>query len=353
MSRIASTALALALVASPAWAVEGESIRLDYQAPDGCPDQAAFEALVRSRTPHLTFVGRGEARTFDVSIDAGPPTTGRLVVRRDGRIDGSRQIQAASCGEVTEALALMVALAVDPTALLPPPIGEPAAADPALPSPASAPIADAIPPLPSSQQEQPRAPDSVSAPRYGVHPPGPALVRPVPARTLYLGADLAVVTNVSPNAIVGAAPYAGWRGTRRGWMEPEVRIAFIRGSNANFAVAGGTASFTWTVGQADGCLPSWPEGPVHVLACARLEAGVLDGTGGGVASARSANRGWLSAGPLLRFEWTVVAALFLDADVAVMGHVTEYHFYFGPNATIYTVPLGGLEAAAGLGVHFL
>jgi hypothetical protein len=36
-----------------------------------------------------------------------------------------------------------------------------------------------------------------------------------------------------------------------------------------------------------------------------------------------------------------------------MLHVTDDRFYFGPDATVYDVPLVGVEAAAGLGVHFL
>jgi hypothetical protein len=346
-----ATAVALAFVAAPALAAESESIRLDYRAPEGCPDQVMFEAAVRAHTPQVSFVKQGEVRACDVRIDAGVPTTGRLVVRRDGRIEGSRQLEAASCAEAADALALMVALAVDPTALLPPPTAESAAAPAGLSSsPAPAPTGAATRSPPSSPPETLRP---YSASQSGAEPLAPVVMPSGLPHTFYLGAAASVVTNVAPSAIVAAAPYGGWRGTRRRWTEPEVRVALVRGSSATFAVAGGTASFTWTVGQADGCLLSWPEGPARVLACARLEAGVLEGTGSGVAFARSADRGWLSAGPLLRFEWTAVAALFFDADVAAMVHVTDDRFYFAPDATIYTVPVGGLEAALGLGIHFL
>ena len=99
---------------------EGERIRLEYRAAVGCPDQASFEAAARSRKAPLLFVHQGQARTFDVRIEAGPPFTGRLVLRRGDVVEGTREVHAGSCAEVADALSLMVQLAVDPSALLDP-----------------------------------------------------------------------------------------------------------------------------------------------------------------------------------------------------------------------------------------
>jgi hypothetical protein len=50
-----------------------------------------------------------------------------------------------------------------------------------------------------------------------------------------------------------------------------------------------------------------------------------------------------------------VGPLLLDAEVAPIFRVTADHFYFVPNqdTTGYQVPQVGLEASAGLGLHFL
>jgi hypothetical protein len=335
--------LALFLASAQVVAAEGEPIHLEYRAFDRCPDESAFEAQVRAHTPRVSFA-EAAARTFEVRIDAGTASVvGRLVVRRADHVEGTRQIRAPSCDEAAEALALMVALAVDPSAVLIAPVAK--RAGDAGPPPNAGPETSNAPPPPPVTMDTGSTAREVEVPR--------AVAEPGARRTLYVGMDVAVATDVMPSATVGLSPYAGWSANRRGFIEPGVRLAFVHGSSATAAAAGGTASFEWNVGRADGCLLSWPGGSARLLACGRAEAGVLDASGADVSSPRGATRGWLSAGPLLRFEWTIVSTLFLDADAAAMFHITDNRFYFSPDATIYVVPVAGLEAATGLGLHFL
>jgi hypothetical protein len=145
----------------------------------------------------------------------------------------------------------------------------------------------------------------------------------------------------------------GWRASAHAWLAPSLRASFARASTGSIATPEGSAVFTWTVGRVDGCLLSWPPGPAHLLACARIEAGILGGTGTGIAGARSTDSGWAATGPLLRGEWALLGPLFVEGDVAPMLRLTPYQFVFLPEATIYSVPTLGLEADAGVGVHFL
>ena len=173
-------------------------------------------------------------------------------------------------------------------------------------------------------------------------------------RTFYVGSDVALCHGgVAANHVSPLSPYAGWRSASDGVFAMGVRVAFLYGTTGSVEAAGGAASFTWVVGRVDGCGLSWPPGPAHLLACVRVEAGTLEGAGTLVPAAQSRTRGWLAAGPLLRAEWMPIGTIFLDADVAAMAHVTHDRFYFPPDSTVYAVPLGGLEAAGGLGVHFL
>jgi hypothetical protein len=290
-------------------------------------------------------------------MDAGPVVTGRLVVRRGERVEGVRSMQAQTCSEAAEALALMVALAFDPSLLLD--VAASVEPSPSAPAPvASAPsppleatvepaVTEAPPPPPAAVRSR----ASPSAARDAATPS--AASAPVAPQTFYLGTDVAVASNVSPDLLVGLSPYVGWHSGQRGWFQPGARLAFLRGSSGSIAAAGGTATLVWNVGRADACLLSWPGLPVHVVACARIEAGTLEGDATRITAAQSSTRAWLATGPLVRVEWSAIGSLFLDAEAAAMFHVTDDRFYFAPDATIDAVPVWGPEVGGGVGVHFL
>ena len=332
-----------------------EAIRLDVVSSPGCPDAPAFEALVHARTRRALFVRSGVGlRSIEVRMHAGPRPSGSLVLRRGDIVEGTRSVEAETCADVAEALALVATLAIDPTASSPSAIPAPPAGGSATPPPSSLPL-PAAPPAASSAPLLPApAPPllpSASAP-LPVTPRRFAPSGPLPHR-LWLGADLATAVGVSRDALFVVAPSVGWRGaTSSSFFVPSVRVGFLRAITGAVTAVDGAASFTWTVGRADGCILSWPPGPARFVGCARFEAGALQGAGTTVASPRSGNRAWVAAGPLLRGEWVLLSPLFVTADLAAMVHVTEDRFYFYPDTTVYQVPVFGLEAGVGLGVHF-
>jgi hypothetical protein len=322
-----------------------EPIQLEYTAPQGCPDRGEFQARVES-AGEIRFVAGGATR-FDVRIDDGTPLVGRLVVRRGDEVEGTREVRARTCSALVEALALMVDLAVDPTA--------------AHERSANGTISQPVPStagnfqVASNSSPPPIAPvdheDLDSLPTPEAEPPVPA--RLLVPHTFYVGVDAALATAVSPHTLAGPAPYVGLRLGNPGPFQPALRVAFLYASSGSLEAASGSASFHWAVLRADGSVLTWPPGPAHLLACLRLEAGTLTGAGAVVPDADSRMRVWFAAGPVLRAEWAPIGTLFLDADVAAMLHLTDDRFYFAPDATVYSVPLLGVEAAAGLGVHFL
>jgi hypothetical protein len=173
---------------------------------------------------------------------------------------------------------------------------------------------------------------------------------------LSLGVDAAIASGVSPRGLVGVAPYIGWRTNRDGWIQPDVRLSFLRAaSDAN--TPAGSAEFTWTVGRAELCVLSLPPdalAPVRLLACARIEGGELAvGVAVPPTATAAGPSAWFAAGPLLRAEWSIVAPLFLEVDVAAMVRATANRFSAAPSVTAYEVPYVGLDCEAGLGVHFL
>lgn len=348
---VALGAVAASAVASPAAAQdEEEPIQLAYSASAACPDEAAFVARVQARTGRARFGSPGAgAREFDVALVNGPPSSGALTVRGpDGRA-GTRRVLADTCAGAADALALIVALVIDPQAIQD---REP----PARPSP---------PPTPPSTDAKT---GGTEAPSVAPAPEQPEAVAPlppvVPARVdrsgaapratgnvLFAGADLVVSQGVAPNALVAVAPYVGWRGRFLNGLEPSARAAFVRAGSGAVDVPPGTTVFTWTVVRVDACPVDRHGRAFSLTACARLEAGALDVEGGVIDSARTAHRAWFAAGPLLRAEWAFLDPLFVEAEASALLRATDDHFFFLPDIEVYRVPVVGFGGGVGIGAH--
>ncbi len=325
-----------------------ERIHLDYSAPVGCPSEQEFEARVHARTHRVQFApNEKEARVFDVRLEKGSPATGRVTVRRAQSAEGTRNVRADTCSDVADALALVVALAVDPTALsAPPPAPAPAVEPP--------PVVDVAPHAPTPPQPPATEPPSTSPPPPVATPPDaqPPSLR-ARRREAYLGTDLAVATGTAPTTLVGASPYVGWTSSAASTVAPAARIGFVHATTGAVDVPGGAAVFAWSVGRLDGCAALWPASAARLSTCVHVEGGLLEATGVHVPAPRAESRAWLGIGPLLRGEWSFASPLFVEAEVAAMAHIIADRFLFLPDTTAYQVPRAGVFASIGLGVFFL
>lgn len=357
--RTALGALALVSVvgsaSSKAFAQEAEQpIRITFRAPEGCPDEGSFFARVRARASKARPAQSGPeamgARAFDVEMDSGPPASGRVAVGDRTHPDGVRRVEAATCAEVADALALVIALAIEPgaapPATAPTPIDQRASRPPA--DPPIAPPAASATVSPGLRSPSP----ATSAPaREAQARPSPA--RPNERRSLLVGLDAAVDVGVSPAALFGLSPYVGWQSKSTALFAPALRVAFDRARSGVLAVPNGTAAFTWTVGRVDACPFGKSLASVRISACARLEAGALEVAGGDIVNARGKTRAWVAAGALARAEWTFLEPFFVEVEAAGVVRATDDRFVFLPDTTVYHVPLVGAGAGAGFGAHFL
>jgi hypothetical protein len=348
----------------------GEPIHLEYRAGAGCPGEEAFVARVHARMARVRLVGAAEgARTFTVELsNAREHPSGSVTVTGRARSEGARRLQADTCDEVADALALMVVLAIDPGALSAPEAspatpsaidaGAPALLDAAAPLDASSPL-DASTPL-----DRWVGPDAATAPSSPVPPAiSPAPTDSTPAalstrpRHFFGGGDFAIATGVTPSALFTGAPFIGWRMTEGSLLGASVRVAFLRVGTGTVTVVDGGADFTWTVGRVDGCALLWPSRSLRLGACARVEAGVLEVVGKDVPAPRTWNSPWVAVGTLARLEWSFFGPLVLDVEAGPSFHVSAEEFYFEPygrNGTSgYTVPYVGFVSEAGVGIHFL
>ena len=142
--RTAAVAL-LGLTLSAPGRAESEDVILEYRAFAGCPDRAHFEAEVQALSARVHFVDSAPgARRFRVRLSRDAKGVQGTLSITSSSGDSERQVSGKTCSEVSSALALATAIAVDPSVL-----GEPSA-PPEKPKPS--------PPTPKPKPPTPIAP---------------------------------------------------------------------------------------------------------------------------------------------------------------------------------------------------
>jgi hypothetical protein len=324
------TAIIAASAVTGAASEDEEPIRLTFQARPGCPAETEFVTRIRARTTRARVAWPGEnARTFDVILEAGPPPSGRVIILDADIPVGTRRVEADTCADVADALALVIALSIDPHASSPP----------AAPAPDHDPV-ERGPTVRATPVNDERSRE--------IQPPTGR-----PLASMLAGADFAVTYGVAPSALMSASPYIGWRSNASGLFDPSVRLSFVYGASDTGPAATGSADFTWTVGRLDVCPSNWIRSSVRLTTCARIESGVLAVAAHAVAAPETRMRPWLAAGVLARAEWSFLRPVFLDADIDLLLRTTNDRFYFLPDTTVYRVPVLGAGGGVGLGAHFL
>lgn len=279
-----------------------ERVHLAYEAPPACAARATLEAAVAARAPAVVFTPPADdARVFAVVItetDAG--YRGSLAVGSTGGT-ASRELAAARCDDLVQALALVIALAIDPAAL--------------------------------------SAPPSITAP-----PPPPAVVRPSPWRAAAL-----IGGGVSGGVTPGAAPAVAVeaRLVRRG-LGHAALTALLGGSERS--VGDGDAAFRWLAGRGSLCW-QWLHGAIDADACGHLEMGAINADGMGIARAHEAARTWLAPGAHAAARWTGRRFL-LEAQGGVSVPILRDRYYFDPGGTIHRTWIATPWILVATGVHF-
>lgn len=274
-------------------------IEIEWNAPPECPAPAELRAnVVQLLGGELT---REPVRAHATVVHEGQGYAAELVLAV-GEQRSERRLEARGCAALADAVAVVVAVTVDPVQALaadeqvavpePEPIAEPIAAQTV--APIDVPM---IPSAPVSTTAAP--PKRVRAP--GVH------VR------VFGGVDYGA-TPKTTGAIGGAI------GLRGRWWRAEIDGSF---AFARTAALPGMSEITarlsrWSIG-ARGCgVPT--RGRVEVPLCAGIEAGQIVGRGTGATRAKdSAARPWIAAvvGPALAIAVVPRLAIVVGADAVV------------------------------------
>jgi hypothetical protein len=334
---VLSAMLGLGRIAS----AEPESVRIDYAAPPGCPDAAAFMRSLRERTTRFHEARPDEdARTFLVRVRAVASSfAGRLQIRSpDGRTT-IRDVDATICDEVTGALALITALTIDPDALVSGSKGENdsragASSDPGSPAgrSTSSSATAAVATLPATPAAEPAQPWQWSAgllahTTLGLSP------------ALGYGGDLFVEAEAPGSSRLG----------------PAVRLGvFLNQSDVDLATGAG-ARFQWALMLVEGCPVrlGWTGFAMHP--CLAFRVGVLHGEGRRISKPDQTVSFWSDVGPVLRLRSAVTARLLVEAQAGVSFPLHRPTFDIvdmGSATHAYSVPRAGGSVAIGVAYRF-
>ena len=365
--------LAIALFAVSAHAAPSEALRLDYVAASGCPSADAFLDQVRARSPRIRSASGNEpARTLVVRLASrNHRTTGRLTLREVDGSEAERSVVGESCSDVAAGLALIAALAVDPTASSETPAssGTPASSrtpgapgisgipgTPGTPSdagadaaPVSESLATAPPATPPADLPQP----PLTAVKVGASRSNDtALPAEVDRRhwQLAFGAHGEVASGALPNVLVAVPVFVEVARVSGTLLAPAARVRFERAASGVVASAAGSAEFTWTAGSLDLCPIAWSRAALRLTPCLRTEVGAVEAAGINVQPARSGVRPWWSMGTVARGRWVVYGPLFVELEAAFLVAIVRDRFFLEQGGTVFRPSLVGGSASAGIGV---
>lgn len=335
--------------AEPTTSPAAEAVQLTWEAPAACGDEAA--------------VRRGLAAYLreDTAVEAGTGVRAEAVVEE---VDGvfrlrlrtetssgvtTRETTAEDCSVLVEATALIVAIAVDPSAVVArsdevPEPPEPAEPEPIEPEPVEP---EPIEPEPSETEPSPASerPEGVDLVGAGDAEPGP----PLPVRfgmRVSGGVDVGVLPAVAGGVrLTGAVLGRGWRAELRGdaWL-PRTALAEDQ--------LGARISL-WSVG-ARGCgVPGVARVGLEFPLCGGVEAGAMRGdpVGDRVDGGVTVREPWVAAGASAGLAWSPRRFIALVAQAELTVPLRRAGFRVGEIELHRAGPVGG-RGLVGLEARF-
>lgn len=313
--------------AEPPGEPDSPRFRLLYEAAsDACPNAPAFLAAVRARTERPRLAAPGEsAPVFAVTIQDEPPrgrVVGRLEIREE---DGARQervVESETCSDVAKALALVVALYLDPDATIE---REPAPEEPLV-----------SPPAPATKR---RVEASL--------PPPP----PPPRRPIVLGAGVAagVLGGVGPSVAPRAGAFVAMEidAGPRAWSRGSLRLS-ADASASDADVGAGSQSYRLIAGALRVCPARLPLASRVALApCAGMQVGVHRGTTSGIPNARAEDKTWLATTGTASLGVDLSRTVTVELEGGLVAPLRRTRFFLAPDLTLFRTPaLAGTGGAA-------
>jgi hypothetical protein len=274
---------------------------------------------------------------FHVEIQAdGASSVGRLAFSDRLGERQERSARDASCAQVVDALALIVAIAIDPHTLL------------SAPSSLASKGRDV--------DELPRTPQPAPAPPSAAPPPprrsrAATIGRPEAAAGLRAIARSGFAPDVAPGA--GVFAHIALEG-ERSWR-PAALLSIDYARSSPIAAGSGAAQSELLAARLDACGARFAIGRrLHTGVCPALELGVFHAVGLRLAQPSSSRATWAAAAALIRAEWAPLEAWVFEIEGGPVVPLLRHAIVVGPpRGEVYAMPAVGMLLAAGVGVHFL
>jgi hypothetical protein len=296
---------------------EAGAFTLSWQAPSGCPSHDELRAGIARLLGGDIRVPQGGDIKARAVVAHGQTWSLAIETELAGR-PGRRSIEAASCQELADATALIIALMIDPDAV-------------------------------AAHATQPRL----------VAPPPPAQTAPAPQqerRTIqYLvGIHAAGSQGTLPSVDAGLGGGIGLAG--RLWrVELRGTYGLRRDQHAGAPPPAPPLSygqFNFAAAALAGCLNLGREG-VAFGPCADAELGVVSAKGFGVSQSLPANTAWLALGAGVYAAVSLGPHLSLPLHLDVLAPLRRSEFVFkNVPGRVFQAPVVGGRICAGIELHF-
>lgn len=320
---LAQLALGLLFMCRPSQAEPMASVpyELDYRAPAGCPDPAAFAADVAKRVHDAS---RAEGARLVLTIEEqGEAFLGTLVAYDRSGAQGARRIEGKTCREVAQALAFFSGLVIELGGRL-------------------------------DAEEQPAPPPKVTPPP----PPRAATITVAPPATAPAARHLEL-SAVALGGVRGAfAPSPRLTGelgvdlaARGGAWQPSARLIAFAGSSGLDSAAG-SARLRFGGARLELCPWRFGSDVLALHPCVGSELGLVLARGEIAEEPRSKTTPWSTLEATLRLQWFASRALFAELGGGSVFPLVRTHYFFAPDRSIYSVPALSARVSLGIGLRF-
>lgn len=303
-----------------------------------CVDEAQIRARLRAylAASHAAPDPQAGQVLVEVGVAQAEPTVEATLSLTTAAGHSTRALQAATCAELVDAVALVAAMAVDPL----------------LEVGSTAPVAGPSPkPVPAAEPGPQPEPDPQPEPEPGLRAAPEADVPRPPARTRPLRGLAWVAGGIAGGLLpcVGGVVEVGggvhWRRLRA------MAVATFQLPRERHVASGSIVLSAWGVG-AHGCyVPAF--GRFELAGCAMFEAGQVLGTGRNFASDRTDRRPWVGIGLRGATSVRITRWLLVSLEAQLLGHVLQPRFAVTGTQIGRTTAPTGVRAMAGLQLRLL
>jgi hypothetical protein len=287
-------------------------VALEFTAPAQCGSAPAFWDALETRSRRLL---RADAERADVLVRVeitreGQRVVGNLQLWSGGVPTEPRKMRAAGCDELIDALALTVALSVDPEANV---TSTGKRADAGKSADATTETASTTgdarnQPRPATSPTQAEAEQTADI--YDLPPGRPIRLRP----SVGLAPSLSLPVNLVP--ALGGRLFVGLGAQDGTSSAVAIGIGYISSAPLDDDLA---MSYDLLFGEIDGCLDYLLSSKWTLVTCVSLQLGQLHASGQGLDNTADTRRFWLAPGLQLRADYALSSTL--SAGVELSGSV--------------------------------